>query len=105
MTEFAIRVKSLMLEKNINQKELSKMSRVSEATLCRYLKGESTPRLDIVINVSKALGVNENYLLGGENKENQENPYVETRNIIMRNRADLSDTEKMELLKLLFGDK
>jgi transcriptional regulator with XRE-family HTH domain len=105
MTEFAKKVKTLMSEKNINQKELSKMSGVSEATLCRYLKGDSTPRLDIVINVSKALGVNETYLLGGENNQNQGNPYVETRNIIMRNRSDLSDTEKLELLKLLFGDK
>ncbi len=105
MTEFAKNVKTLMSQKNINQKELSKMSGVSEATLCRYLKGESNPRLDIVINVSKALGVNENYLLGGESNQNQNNPYVETRNIIMRNRSDLSDSEKMELLKLLFGDK
>ncbi len=105
MTEFANRTKRLMAEKNINQKELSKMSGISESTICRYLKGKKTPRLDIVINVSKALGVNENYLLGGENSQNKESSYVETRNIIMRNRGDLSDSEKTELLKLLFGDK
>lgn len=105
MSIFSERTKKLMKEKNINQKELSKMSGVSEATLCRYLKSENNPRLDIVINVAKSLGVTQAYLLGDNNLINKEEPYVQTRNIIMRNRFELSDKEKMDLMKLLFGDK
>lgn len=104
MTIFALRTKSLMEEKKISQKDLSALSRVSEASLCRYLKGENMPRMDVIINVAKALGVSQNYLLGGEDKNNQETPYVETRTVVMRNRGQLTDVEKAELIKILFGD-
>ena len=105
MTMFATRTKMLMDEKKLNQKDLSKLSKVSEASLCRYLKGEIMPRMDVVANVANALGVSQEYLLGGESNSNQESPYVETRTVIMRNRGQLTPEERIELLDLLFGRK
>ncbi|MDY5983075.1 MAG: helix-turn-helix transcriptional regulator [Anaeroplasma sp.] len=105
MSKFAETVKELLKEKKLNQKELSRMSGVSEPSLCRYLSKGIEPRMDIVNNVSMALGVSSDYLLGGESREREIDPYVETRNIVTRNKAKLTVDQKAEILKILFGDK
>ncbi len=105
MSKFAETVKELLIEKKLTQKELSKISGVSEPSLCRYLKNDIEPRMDIVNNVAKSLGVSSDYLLGGESRKIETDPYVETRNIVTRNKAKLSMEEKAEILKILFGDK
>ena len=105
MSKFAETVKELLKEGSLTQKELSKISGVSEPSLCRYLKDEIEPRMDIVDNISKALGVSSDFLLGGESRKLEVDPYIETRNIVTRNKAKLTVEEKAEILKILFGDK
>ena len=90
-----------MNEKKITQKELSIISGVSESSLCRYLKGQE-PRMDVVNNVAKALGVNSEYLMGGLLHNATEDPFVETRNVVTRNKGNLTDQQKTELLRILF---
>lgn len=100
MSIFVERVKELMNEKKITQKELSSLSGVSEPSLCRYLKGQM-PRMDVINNVAKALGVSSDYLLGGENKDSVD-PYLETRTIVARNKGQLTSQQKAELINMLF---
>ena len=47
---FKEKVKELMNQQNITQKELAELSGITEASVSRYLSGERTPRIDIVIN-------------------------------------------------------
>ena len=47
MKKFKERVKSLMKRDNISQKELAKLSGISEASVSRYLSGDLRPRMDI----------------------------------------------------------
>lgn len=101
MTVFSERTRTLMNEKKLTQKELSTISGVSEPSLCRYLKGQE-PRMDVVNNVAKALGVNADYLMGGGLYHTAEDPFVETRNIVTRNKGNLTDQQKTELLRILF---
>lgn len=100
MSIFAERVKKIMDEMKITQKELSYLSGVSESSICRYLKGKE-PRLDVINNVASALGVNADYLLGGEQKKAEE-PYVVTRDIVMRHKGQLTAQQKAELISILF---
>lgn len=65
MNTFMIRVRELLISNKISQKQLSIMSGVLEASLCRYLKG-AKPRMDVVDKIAKALGVSPNYLIGKE---------------------------------------
>lgn len=102
--EFKENVKKIMKEEKINQKELSIKSGVSEASLSRYLSGALKPRMDIIINVAKALGVTPN-VLTGEGNVKKEDSYAETISIVARNRNKLTDDEKMEIIKILFGGK
>lgn len=100
MSIFSERVKELISKMKITQKELSKLSGVSEPSLCRYLKGQM-PRQDVINNVAEALGVSSEYLLGGV-QEKQEEPYVLTRAMVMRHRGQLTAQQKAELINMLF---
>lgn len=102
--EFNEKVRELMKDADITQKELSKKSGVSEASLSRYLSGSLKPRMDIVINVAKALGVSPSELTGDTNAIRQDS-YAETISIVARNRNKLTDEEKTEIIKVLFGGK
>ena len=53
MSEFTSRIKNILSEKKLSQKELSKMSGIAEASLCRYLRGDSKPRLDIKLTLQR----------------------------------------------------
>lgn len=49
------RVLDLMNERNINQKQLSHLSGINEISISRYLHSGQQPRMDVVVNIAKAL--------------------------------------------------
>lgn len=53
---FSKKVTSKMIQLGMTQRELSQLTRVPENTLSRYINGERIPRVDVVINIAKALG-------------------------------------------------
>ncbi|MDC7301425.1 helix-turn-helix domain-containing protein, partial [Agathobacter ruminis] len=46
-----------MNERNINQKQLSQLSGINESSISRYLHSGQKPRMDVVVNIAKALQV------------------------------------------------
>ena len=78
------KVKQLMNNQGINQKKLSQLSGITEASISRYLKGERAARLDIIINFAKALNVTTEYLLNDDEETNLK-PYQEIATAIARN--------------------
>ena len=106
MSKFTERTKGLMTEKSVTQKELAKVTGISESSISRYLSGELEPRMDILSNISRALGTTVSYLMGEDGKPSAtQNPFTETLCVITRNKSKLSDKEKAELIKVLFGGK
>lgn len=106
MSKFTERTKGLMAEKSVTQKELAKVTGISESSISRYLSGELEPRMDILSNISRALGTTVSYLVGEDGKPNAtQNPFTETLCVVTRNKSKLSDKEKAELIKVLFGGK
>ena len=67
MSEFTKRVKELMERDQISQKELAKLSGISESSISRYLSGSKEPRMDILANIAKVFNVTTSYLVGEEN--------------------------------------
>ena len=57
------KVLNLMNERNINQKQLSQLSGINESSISRYLHSGQKPRMDVVVNIAKALQVETEYLL------------------------------------------
>ena len=96
------KVKQLMQEQNINQKQLSQLSGITEASVSRYLKNERTARIDIIVNFAKALNVTTEYLLN-EDDETELEPYTEIATAIARNGGELTAEEKNKLIALILG--
>lgn len=104
MSNFNIRVKELMRKKHLSQKELSHMSGVSEPSLCRYIRGDIEPRIDVVQNIARVLGVSETYLLGISNQYVPEDAKTEIKRIVARNRNILTKQDKSEIIAILYGE-
>ena len=97
------KVKQLMNNQGINQKKLSQLSGITEASISRYLKGERAARLDIIINFAKALNVTTEYLLNDDEETNLK-PYQEIATAIARNGNALTAEEKNQLIALILGN-
>lgn len=97
------KVKQLMNNQGINQKKLSQLSGITEASISRYLKNERTARLDIIINFAKALNVTTEYLLN-DDEETDLKPYQEIATVIARNGNALTAEEKNQLIALILGN-
>ena len=97
------KVKELMKNQGINQKKLSQLSGITEASISRYLKGERIARLDIIINFAKALNVTTEYLLN-DDEETDLKPYQEIATAIARNGNALTAEEKNQLIALILGN-
>ena len=97
------KVKELMKNQGINQKRLSQLSGITEASISRYLKGERIARLDIIINFAKALNVTTEYLLN-DDEETELKPYQEIATAIARNGNALTAEEKNQLIALILGN-
>ncbi|MBR0137430.1 MAG: helix-turn-helix transcriptional regulator, partial [Erysipelotrichaceae bacterium] len=96
------RVKELMKSKNINQKQLSEQSGITEASVSRYLNGERTPRIDIVSNFAKVFGVTVDEIIADE--FTKMSTYDSIANAIARDGGQLTEAEKEKLISLLRGD-
>ena len=103
MKGFKERVKSLMERDNISQKELAKLSGISEASVSRYLSGDLRPRMDILTNIAKVFKVSTSYLVGEEDNAVESDAYDETLCVVTRNKSKLNDAQKAEIIKVLFG--
>ncbi len=103
------KVENLMLDRGINQKQLSQLSGITESSVSRYLRSERRPRLDIVVNFAKAFGVATEYLLDeGEDSETsayETSAYETISTAIARKGGELTAEEKNELIALLLGSK
>ena len=103
MSTFTKRVKSILEEKKITQKQLAQLSGIAEASICRYLRGDSEPRLDIIARIAKALDVSEAYLIGETNEKKTDNYKLEIRDIVARNRNIMTDQDKIDIINMLYG--
>ena len=94
------RMKELISKKGISQKQLAKISGLTESTISHYVRGERVPRGVNLIKIAKALDTTTDYLLG--NEENEDFDYVKS--LIARNSSRMTNDEKTTLVKLLFED-
>ena len=100
--EWSEKVKKLMKENNINQKQLAKLSGITESSISRYLSGDMNPRMDIIVNVAKALKVETNFFLDDDQK--CESAYTAISTAIARKGDELTPEEKNKLVLLLLGE-
>lgn len=94
------RIRMLMEGKNLSQKELANLSGITEASMSKYLSGERTPRIDVVVNLANALGVTTDELIGND-IEDDKMGLVRLKTVLARGMESMSEDDKKELIKFL----
>ncbi len=101
--EWKEKVIELMKQRNVNQKQLSELSGITESSISRYLHSDKRPRMDIVVNVAKALSVDASYFF--EEKDKEESAFKTISTAIARKGNDLTPEEKNELIAMILSAK
>ena len=63
-SNFSNQMKRLMKERGVTQNNLALMLHMRPASISRYVTGQRTPDLDLLVEIAKALNVTVNDLLG-----------------------------------------
>ncbi len=70
MVDFGNTLKSLRLQKNMTQAQLSQKLGLTKSVISAYETGLRLPSYDVLIHISKIFNVSTDYLLGVEQKQN-----------------------------------
>ena len=100
--EFGERLLLVLKEKEITQRELAEKININETALSRYVNGSRKPRMDILVNIARALNVSVEYLTGEEEKEIE---FQEIKNVLCRNLSTMSPDQRLELMEILARKK
>ncbi len=95
------KVTELMKQRGITQKQLSQLSGITESSISRYLHSNQRPRMDIVVNIARALQVQTDYLL--DDDEKSESAYSSIATAIARKGNELTPEEQNRLIALILG--
>lgn len=90
----------LMDERHLTQKELANLSGITEASMSKYLSGERTPRVDVIVNLANALHVTTDELIGHD-IEDDKMDLIRLKTVLARGMESISDKDKKELIKFL----
>lgn len=104
MSIFSERVSELMKQQRLSQKLLAKKAGVTESAMSFYVRGDRTPRSDVLTRIAKALGTTSDYLLGindAVNNDEDKLSYLQ-RNLGKLDEAQLKKAETV--LKAVFDD-
>lgn len=98
-TDFGLRIKNLLNEKNISRKEFSEMTGLTEAAICRYINGQREPKAVTLSIIANALGVSMDELLGTPCEDAQE--LGDAVNLVARSANEISPEQKKRLIEAL----
>ena len=98
--KFEEKLKQIMIQQGLTQKELAIRSGITEASMSKYLSGERTPRIDVIINLAHALEITTDELLG-ETDNNIRNDFFKTKTVLARGLENMSDDDKAKLITLI----
>ena len=98
MTQIGDRLSRLLKESGYTQKEFALMCGVTEAAMCRYLKIDRGPKIEVVANMATALNTTVEYLITGKEDESG---FDDLYRLVARSTISMSDEEKLRLIKLL----
>ena len=103
MATMGERLKELIDKKGISQKELAEKVGCTDAAISHYIKGDRVPRASVLTKIAIALDTTSDYLMEGVPTDvTGELDYA--KKLIARNVAQMSNSEKREIINILMGD-
>lgn len=98
------KLRMLILERGVSQKELAQKAGVTEAAISHYINGDRSPRGAILLNIANALDTTTDFLLSGSKSEKNnisENEIENCYKLLAKNINQVSFEQKQRFLKLL----
>lgn len=105
MSNYGENIKRELERRKLSQKDLCKLTGISESAMSKYLSTERPLRSDILAKIARALDVNIYQLLGLSMSDNENTYNVCKTALLARSGTELTMEEKKELIDLIFGHK
>ena len=99
--DFSARLKKLLEERAMSQKELAAKAGITESALSHYIKGDRFPRSTTAALLAEALDTNVDYLLGHMPSEKSLDDFNAALVLLARIRHTLTKEQKMAIIELL----
>ncbi|MDE6718292.1 MAG: helix-turn-helix domain-containing protein [Treponemataceae bacterium] len=100
--ELGEKIRCLMDELALSQKQLAELANVTEVSMSRYISGERDPSIETLANIATALHTTTDFLLGKESDKEFEFRNVKT--LLARSAKQLTNKQKREIIAALLGD-
>ena len=91
------RIKMLLAKRGMTQRDLAQKTGLTEAAICRYVKGERVPRAPAMAAMARVLDVSMDFLANGEESKGVN----EVKNVLLRNAGTLNNDEIMDVIEIL----
>lgn len=95
------RIKELLELRGISQKELSKLTGITESAISHYVNGTRVPRGFNLLKIAEILGTTADDLLSGDREIDKTKDLVYAKSLIARNAEKMTYEEKMDFISLL----
>ena len=103
MAELGKRLKTLLEQKQMSQKDLATAVGCTEAAISHYIKGDRVPRASVLTKIAIALDTTSDYLMEGIPTDvTSELDYA--KKLIARNVTQMSKSEKRAIINILMGE-
>ncbi|MCR5309803.1 MAG: helix-turn-helix domain-containing protein [Lachnospiraceae bacterium] len=95
------RIRDLLREKGISQKQLAELTGVTESAVSHYISGDRVPRGNNLIKIAEALGTTVDVILGRSENNDKATDLDYARILLARNASEMTDEERISFIKLL----
>lgn len=103
MATLGERIKALLTQKGMTQRQLAEKAGCTEAAISHYIKGDRVPRSRVMTEIAAALGTTSDYLIDGI-PQDMLSDLGYAKKLIARNADRMSKEQKMEIINILMGD-
>lgn len=103
MATLGERIRNVLKEKNLTQRQLAEQVGCTEAAISHYIKGDRFPRSSVMSQLAISLGVSVDYLMVGT-PQNKDAEVGYAKKLIARNAEHMTREEKLEIIDILMGD-
>ena len=100
--EIGKRIEKALEKNSMSQRDLANRIGIDESIVSRIIKGDRTPKSDVLANIATTLHTTSDYLLGIESEEFDS---AKTIRLIARNSSKMSDADKKALINALFEEE
>ena len=100
---FNERIAELLKAKDMTQRDLARMTDVTDAAMSHYIKGDRVPRSAVMARIADALGTSTDYLMCGKESDSEAEINQAVR-LIARNANQMSIEDKKRIVDILLGD-